>query len=287
MHRQYFAYGSNLNDADWRGWCARKGHSPHSIRAVGPAMLPDMELTFDYYSETRGGGALDLQPRIGQAVNGVLFEVSPDGWAALDAKEGAPTSFARHPVTAIRPDGTCCPALTYVVPPARRQPFVAPTPAYLDIVREGLAAHRLDPTMLDQAATGATPAPAMRGLFVYGTLMRGEALGHVLAGHGLTSVHAATVEGRLLNLGDYPGMVLDRRAGRVQGEFSVLADLCAALPHLDEIEEARPGGEPGGLYRRTLLPAKLNGGRIERAWTYVIDAPGAHPRIGSGNWRAR
>ena len=57
-------------------------------------LFPDLELIFDNYSMGRRGGALNLQPRIGQAVAGVLFEVFASGWEVLDRKEGAPNIIA-------------------------------------------------------------------------------------------------------------------------------------------------------------------------------------------------
>jgi gamma-glutamylcyclotransferase (GGCT)/AIG2-like uncharacterized protein YtfP len=80
---------------------------------------------------------------------------------------------------------------------------------------------------------------------------------------------------------------LSARGGTVLGEFVVPADAGAVLPELDEIECARPGGEPGGLYRRSLVAARLGDGRVQTAWVYVIDDPGTHPIIRSGSWRDR
>lgn len=128
---------------------------------------------------------------------------------------------------------------------------------------------------------------AVPGIFVYGTLMQGEELGRVLSGHGLTSLQPATVQGQLRHLGDYPGLLLNAGNGMVHGEFAVPGDISTVLPELDEIECARPQGEPGGLYRRTLVMARLGDGRERRAWVYVIDDPGTHPIIRGGKWRER
>src|SRR5271168_2880219 len=90
MAQLYFAYGSNLDNTDWAAWCTRNGFDPGCIQAIGPAVLPDVELVFDYHSQGRCGGVLNLRPRLGQCVDGMLFEVSDEGNEALDAKEGAP-----------------------------------------------------------------------------------------------------------------------------------------------------------------------------------------------------
>jgi gamma-glutamylcyclotransferase (GGCT)/AIG2-like uncharacterized protein YtfP len=282
----YFAYGSNLNHADWQRWCRDNGHPPDSIRPVGTATLADRELVFHYYAGSRGGGALDLRRRRGQAVDGVLFAVSPAGWIALDAKEGVPNSYQRHPCTAIRPDGSHTPAITYLVVPERRRAFIAPTDAYRTLVHDGLRAYGLDTAMLDQVAAGIAPQPTVTGIFVYGTLLRTETRHYILAEHGLTSVQPATVAGRLVNLGRYPALVLDDQGGSVSGECADMRLPAKTLARLDRFEDARTGGDPGGLYRRTLVTATLEDGQTRRVWTYVIDTPpSGAAALPGGRWR--
>ena len=60
-----------------------------------PAVLPDLELVFNRWSPVRQGGVLGLEPGLGSAVPGVLFEVKGGGWEALDAKQGAPHAYRR------------------------------------------------------------------------------------------------------------------------------------------------------------------------------------------------
>ena len=56
----YFAYGSNLDDEDWGRFCKKNDLSVDGIVPIGPAILPDHELVFNVYSNTRGGGALNI-----------------------------------------------------------------------------------------------------------------------------------------------------------------------------------------------------------------------------------
>jgi len=69
-------------------------------------------------------------------------------------------------------------------------------------------------------------------LFVYGTLMQGLPLHHLIAGR-CEFVGEGTVTGRLLDLGRYPGAVPER-PGNVRGEVYRLLDphLLASLDHL-------------------------------------------------------
>ena len=83
----YFAYGSNLDWQNWSEFCARHGADPHCMKPIEPAFLPDVELVFNYRSVLREGGALNIRPRKGQVVHGMLFEVTDRGWEVLDRKE--------------------------------------------------------------------------------------------------------------------------------------------------------------------------------------------------------
>ncbi len=91
MTRHYFAYGSNLNPADLAACLQRCFCEPDCVRPLGRALLADYQLRFDHWSSRWEGGALDIRHRPGSTVEGILFEVSPDGWSALDGKEGAPS----------------------------------------------------------------------------------------------------------------------------------------------------------------------------------------------------
>ena len=64
MDAYYFAYGSNL-----------EGQLP-GVSSVGPAWLPDKELTCRYKSSERRGGVFDVCDRIGQATAGWLFSMT-------------------------------------------------------------------------------------------------------------------------------------------------------------------------------------------------------------------
>ena len=105
--------------------------------------------------------------------------------------------------------------------------------------------------------------------------MRGFGLHRVLA--GAKFVGPATVRGRLLSLGSYPGLVAG--AGRVKGElFRIEGD--ELLPAVDR--------EEGYNFERRLTPVTRADGRRTRAWLYWYRGPraGALP-IPEGDWRKR
>lgn len=272
----YFGYGSNLDAADWGGFCARRGFGAARLAALSTALLLDHELAFDRFSRARQGGVLNLRPRPGQAVEGVLFRANDAALAALDAKEGAPLAYHRARRHLILPDGRVVEAMTYV---AGREGFCPPHPDYLGIVRRGQAAHGIGHAMLEAAARDEAAPLTIGHLFVYGTLMAGEANAHHLEG---LPREAGRVAGVLHDCGPYPALALGE--GEVAGE--VLELPLERLAGMDALEGSRPGGAPGGLYRRSVLPVRSAGGR-RRAYVYVMDEAARHPRIPHGDWRAK
>ncbi len=283
----YFGYGSNLHRADLEAWCAARDHDARGIVPLARAWMPDAEVVFHYLSRAQRGGALSVRPRRGSVVPGVLFEVDDAGWRALDANEGAPRTYRRVDTVVLTDAGDEALARTYVVTDRfRREAHVPPSAHYLELVASGLAAHRLPDAHVRAAAESlATPA-LVRAIFVYGTLMKGELRHRMIARHRPARVTTASVAGRLVHLGEYPGLVPGE--GRVLGELVVLDDPAEALVELDDVEEFRGYGAQGSLYRRVVIEAKGDDGERWLAWTYryVGSVEGA-PMIASGDWRAR
>ena len=288
----YFAYGSNLNRADWEGFCARNGCHPDRLQPVARAILPDMRLSFDYHSMTRGGGALNIQPALGHSIYGVLYRADAEGWKALDAKEGAPYCYQRVARIALAEDGSRVPVVTYEVTPESLCDFTPPTAEYRLIVAQGLTAWGLPTTALERASRNQSPLPAIDTLFVYGTLMAGESRATAIPPKRILSRIPALTPGTLhATAGDYPAMRLpDPDAGpapgRVRGECLQLVDLPCLLPDLDRIEGFGGYDHPRALFHRTLVPVKREDGRDCRAWCYVAgDAVRPGAVIPGGYWR--
>ena len=271
----YFGYGSNLDAQDWGAFCSRWGFAGAVLEPVSPALMLDAELVFDRYAASRRGGALNLRMRPGQALEGVVFRANAVALNALDRKEGAPIAYRRAQRHAVLPDGSVTEVMTYV---ARGQGYHAPHADYLAVVRRGQAVHGIAPDMLGQAARGETPALSIRHLFVYGTLMQGEANAHHLAG---VPRAAGLVRAALHDCGPYPALSLGE--GEVQGELVELP--LERLAGMDALEGSAPGGAPGGMYRRTVLPVRTEAG-VVRAYAYVMDEAGRFPRIEAGDWRS-
>ena len=287
----YFAYGSNLNTRDRQSWCARNEVEDFLPEAAGVGYLPDMEPVFHYRSSVRQGGALDVRRRRGQLTPGGLFEVDARGWELLDRKERAPDYYRRRPVQVLTDCGKVLPAVTYEVVPERTEGFVKPTSEYVETVCQGLWDLGLTDLLLGATAKGDSPVPwLVDGVFVYGTLMQGECRHQSLQGDA--EVHCtgpARTSGRLLDLGDFPGLIPAVQQGeQVLGEYYQVADVGRTLGILDEIEEFRGYGVPGSLYTRVLTRVDVGAGVLQMAWTYhLAEIPYTASVIQSGSWRGR
>ncbi len=272
----YFAYGSNLNLDDY-GLHFRAD----LLRKVCKAWLPDHEIQFSRYGRGRKGGALNLHASVGSVVPGMLFEVLGNGWEDLDKKEGHPGAYRRQSVFVLDEAGDELAAITYI---AASDGFFPPDPAYVETVRSGMSDFDVDgATMVDLAAADQRRPSGVDGLFVYGTLLRGESRANHLQG---AAASPARTRGRLLDCGAYPGLVVGE--GWVQGELVHLDAPERMLNDLDNVEGFRGFGVPGALFRRTLAQVEVECLGSTLAWTYRYAAKGETlPTLAGGSWRAR
>jgi gamma-glutamylcyclotransferase (GGCT)/AIG2-like uncharacterized protein YtfP len=285
----YFGYGSNLCSGDLTRWSRDRGLPSLRLVREASGFLPDRRLAFTHRSTTRSGGVLDIAEARGCAVAGVLFRApAGDAIAMLDRKESEGHTYRRIETVALTEEGAEAPVFTYEVEPASREPFVLPAPGYLEAVRRGYDEHGLAQEALDAAARGGSHPGAVAGLFVYGTLRRGEERYPVLIRHEASDGGAATTTGALLDLGSYPGLIIDGAKGSVAGEIYHAADPEALFAELDAIETFRGFGVPGSLYRRAIVRVRRADGGSAFAWTYVYAGPRNNfGIIDSGDWRAR
>jgi gamma-glutamylcyclotransferase (GGCT)/AIG2-like uncharacterized protein YtfP len=99
-------------------------------------------------------------------------------------------------------------------------------------------------------------------VFVYGTLKRGGRYHETMVAIGAQFLGTAAVVGRLISLGDYPGLLPG--SSRVSGEvYRVSAAGLRVLDRLEGFDAARPASSE---YHRRLTP--LHGGPVAVAWVY-------------------
>ena len=130
-------------------------------------------------------------------------------------------------------------------------------------------------------------------LFVYGTLMSQEtgALGRKerqrLQREG-KSLGLATIEGRIYDLGDSPGLAdAQSTTDLVHGEAFALTTPAATLAWLDAYEDIAPGATGPSEYERTQRTARLARGVEVTAWAYLYRGDVSAARlIPGGRWHA-
>lgn len=113
-------------------------------------------------------------------------------------------------------------------------------------------------------------------LFVYGTLLRGERSHHLLCGARFLRETATATGFRLVDLGEYPGMVT-ADSGVVVGELYRVDE--ASLRRLDAFE-----GHPE-VYWRTEI--RLVDRSLAQVYLLSPDRARGRPGIPSGDWRRR
>jgi gamma-glutamylcyclotransferase (GGCT)/AIG2-like uncharacterized protein YtfP len=119
-------------------------------------------------------------------------------------------------------------------------------------------------------------------LFVYGTLLQpGNGLAQYLISNS-TYLNAGYIKGTLYNIGDYPGLVINEKSGRVYGSIYEIDD--HVLKQIDDYEGYGPDQDEPNLYTRVMQPVKTTNG-ITDAWVYLYNLP-VHGLqiISSGNY---
>jgi gamma-glutamylcyclotransferase (GGCT)/AIG2-like uncharacterized protein YtfP len=124
-------------------------------------------------------------------------------------------------------------------------------------------------------------------LFLYGTLLShegGREISKVLK--RLKRVGSATIQGRLYDLGEYPGAKLSQSARRsIKGEVFELPNDSTVLKSLDKYEEFDRADRKNSLFVRARTVAHLPHGRQLKSWVYVYNRkPGRAPLILSGDY---
>jgi gamma-glutamylcyclotransferase (GGCT)/AIG2-like uncharacterized protein YtfP len=257
----YFAYGSNLDEDQMRDRC------PGS-RRVARATLRGHELLFAGWSERWGGHVATVQQADGGEVPGLLYELTDSDLVLLDRIEGCPRAYQRELRPVVDEHGQEQLAHVYRLPGPEKG---EPTSEYLAVIQR---AYRRLGFAEEGLLRAALPGPALRRVFVYGTLLAGESNHRVLRGARLLGPATTGAEFALVSLGNYPGMVRGGETAIAGEVYEVDAPTLAALDQLE--------GHPD-FYRRTpLWPADF--GEVE---VYVLTPSQVEkcPPIASGSWR--
>jgi gamma-glutamylcyclotransferase (GGCT)/AIG2-like uncharacterized protein YtfP len=110
-------------------------------------------------------------------------------------------------------------------------------------------------------------------LFVCGTLRSGLVPDEVAGVMGrMLRIGAASVPGRLYDLGDYPGAVLDPNCdAKIIGEVFQLPDDDAVIAALDAYEGIDPQDSGDSMFVRREAEITIEGGANLQCWIYVYN----------------
>ena len=137
--RLYFAYGSNLEPTQMEKRCP--GH-----RVVGRAVLRGHAIRFRGYGRDWAGAVATVEPAEGHAVHGIVFALTDEHYASLDAYEGfdgpgaASSLYDRVLARVEMEGGDVVDAQTYVM---RKRPEGRPSRRYRDAIVRGMRHHGL------------------------------------------------------------------------------------------------------------------------------------------------
>jgi hypothetical protein len=136
----YFAYGSNLNQAQMAERCP--GH-----RVLGRAVLPGHALRFRGHGRDWAGAVATVEPATGEDVHGVVFALTEAHYRALDHYEGFDGEGAASNLydrvtrrVVMEESGEEIEVRTYVIRPL---PEGRPSRRYLDAIVAGMRHHGL------------------------------------------------------------------------------------------------------------------------------------------------
>jgi len=113
----------------------------------------------------------------------------------------------------------------------------------------------------------------IEALFVYGTLRPQSPHREIGADiQQLRQLGAGSVRGHKLDLGEYPGVILDSHAGeRIAGEVLELTDDPKLLARLDAYEGYEPGAPDTSLFLRRPVTVVMDDGSHRECWIYTYN----------------
>jgi gamma-glutamylcyclotransferase (GGCT)/AIG2-like uncharacterized protein YtfP len=134
----YAAYGSNLNLEQMAYRC------PHA-KVVGKSEIKDYELIFRGWKET---AVATIEPKVGNSVPILVWEITEFNEAALDRYEGFPRLYRKENLT-VDLDGKPTEVMVYIM--NNGYPVELPSCEYFSTIRHGYNSAEFDLDFLNEA----------------------------------------------------------------------------------------------------------------------------------------
>ncbi len=167
----YFAYGSNMDEQELKGYIEKKEGNPALVSNPRWACLGNYKLVFNYYSPSRRAGAANIEPREGSRVEGVLWNIIDESVVHyIDLKEGHSKYYVRIFVQVKDHSGSIhSDVLTYqVIPEKRSNEHIPPKKSYVELMKRSAEKFGFSPEYrdsLDNIETKEDDCPARFPLF--------------------------------------------------------------------------------------------------------------------------
>lgn len=140
----YFAYGSNLDEAQMRERCPSAERGPRAV-------LRGYALTFGGFSHRWGGAVASVIRAQGAEVHGLLYAIDAEDIAALDRCEGHPFAYERVERIVVDEESRRRRVHLYLQPEEGFEPW-EPAPDYYAVLRRAYARLGFDRRRLAAAA---------------------------------------------------------------------------------------------------------------------------------------
>ncbi len=90
-----FVYGSEMNHQELMTWLEANSFDESLVMDATPAYLENYDYVWNYFSPSRNGGAVNIEPRDGGKLYGLLLEIKDQALKAFDKKAGHPQYYSR------------------------------------------------------------------------------------------------------------------------------------------------------------------------------------------------
>jgi hypothetical protein len=152
--RLYFAYSTILDRAAFEEWRGQHSYDFFELPKGTLAEAQDLGLVYDFPSRWWGGRVAGLKDAPGQAVHGVVFEISEKDWAIISHKEGGVTGMCVERPVKVKIDGKLVDATAFTTNPQRASTDGPVSDRFIEAIVRGAKAAGLPAAWIERLQRG-------------------------------------------------------------------------------------------------------------------------------------